>query len=188
MKQLFVISVTAGLLLLARCSMQQSDSTEGSENTTQTSTSATETTASVTQATTTQPMGSINPLTGQADFNPYAVGKRPVAVMVNNVAVSLPQYGIAAADILFEIPVEAGITRLMAMYADYTAVPDVCSVRSCRYYYPLLAYGYDAVYCHWGSDRTIAKDTLERLNIDRLDGAGKAWQKCYFRDADRVQQ
>ena len=99
-----------------------------------------------------------NPLTGEYGFNANAVGKRPVAVMVSNIKASLPQYGIDDADIIYELPVEGGITRLMAVYADYTEVPDICSVRSCRYYYPILAYGMDAIYCHWGTDRTIALD------------------------------
>ena len=127
-----------------------------------------------------------NPLTGETGYNQDAVGKRPIAVMVNNVKPSLPQYGIAAADIIYEIPVEGGITRLMAVYADYTNLPDICSVRSCRYYYPILAYGMDAIYCHWGCDQTIAKDTLERLGIDRMDGGGVANKVIFFRDPDRV--
>lgn len=51
--------------------------------------------------------------------------------MINNVEAALPQYGISAADVIFEIPVEYDLTRLMALYGDYTQVPDVCSVRSC---------------------------------------------------------
>lgn len=177
-------------LLLTGCGCQAEPSSEpdsmGAQSGT-TTTTVTDTTESATETTVTTPAGSINPLTGEGNYNPDAVGRRPVAVMVNNVEISLPQYGIAAADIIYEIPVEAGITRLMALYADDTAVPAVCSVRSCRYYYPLIAFGHDAVYCHWGSDRTIALETLNRLNIDRLDGAGKAWQKCYFRDAARLE-
>lgn len=113
----------------------------------------------------------INPLTGESGFKDTAEGKRPVAVMVNNLAAALPQYGIEQADIIYELPVEGGITRLMAVYADYTSVPDVCSVRSCRYYYPVLCLGMDAIYCHWGTDQTIALETLNRTGIDRLDGA-----------------
>ena len=120
-----------------------------------------------------------NPLTGEYGFNENAVGKRPVAVMVSNIKAALPQYGIDEADIVYELPVEGGITRLMAIYADYTNVPDVCSVRSCRYYYPLIAYGMDAIYCHWGSDKTIALDTLNYLDIDRFDGQF-AWLRYSF--------
>ena len=80
-----------------------------------------------------------NLLTGWANLSEKAIGKRPVAVMVNNVKAALPQYGISQADIIFELPVEGDLTRLMAMYADYTKVPDICAIRSCRYYYPAIA-------------------------------------------------
>lgn len=130
-----------------------------------------------------------NPLTGEYGFNENAVGKRPVAVMVSNIKASLPQYGIEAADIIYELPVEGGITRLMAVYADYTEVPDICSVRSCRYYYPILAYGMDAIYCHWGTDKTIALDTLNNLAIDRFDGndSSLGYGTVFVRDENRAQ-
>ena len=50
--------------------------------------------------------------------------------MVNNHEAARPQYGIAQADILYEIPVEGDITRLMALYADYTKVPQICPIRA----------------------------------------------------------
>lgn len=126
----------------------------------------------------------INIITGLSDYNVSAYNKRPVAVMVNNVKASLPQYGISQADAIYEIPVEAGITRLMAVYADYTAVPDVCSIRSCRYYFPVIAYGMDAFYCCWGSDETIGAETLSRLGIDFFDG--KSGGSLFERDYDRL--
>lgn len=125
-----------------------------------------------------------NPLTGEYGYNPQAQGKRPVAVMINNISQSLPQYGISSADYIYEMVVEGGITRLMAVFADYTNVPDLCSVRSCRYYYPLVANGLDAVYCHWGMDMTIARDTLDRLGIDRFDGSDN--QTLFYNDEERL--
>lgn len=124
----------------------------------------------------------INLLTGLPTLTDGAIGKRPVAVMVNNVDAALPQYGISDADVIFEIPVEADLTRLMAVYGDYTQMKDICSIRSCRYYYPILAVGFDAVYVHWGSDPTIAQETLNRLDIDHLDGD----YGLYGRDQDRL--
>jgi len=125
-----------------------------------------------------------NPLTGEWDYNPDAIGKRPVAVMINNITQSFPQWGIGSADYIYEAVVEGGITRLMAVFADYTSVPTLCSVRSCRYYYPLIANGLDAVYCHWGTDMTIAKETLERLGIDRFDGSYGG--EIFYNDAGRL--
>ena len=61
-----------------------------------------------------------NLLTGVPDLTDGAIGKRPVAVMVNNVSYAMPQYGVGQADIIFEIPVEGDATRFMALYGDYT--------------------------------------------------------------------
>ena len=131
----------------------------------------------------TEPSVRQNLLTGIDDLSADAVGKRPVAVMINNVEAALPQYGVAEADVIFEIPVEGSLTRLMALYGDYTTMPDICAIRSCRYYYPAIAKGFDAFYVHWGSDPTIL-DYVNGLNIDRYDGMANA-HGLFGRDANR---
>lgn len=110
-----------------------------------------------------------NLLTGLADLTDGAIGKRPVAVMVNNVPPAMPQYGVGKADVIFEIPVEGNESRFMALYADYTTVPQVCAIRSCRYYFPAFSEGFDAFYIHWGSDDSIT-DYIASLNLSRYDG------------------
>lgn len=110
-----------------------------------------------------------NLLTGIADLSDSAVGKRPVAVMINNAEAAMPQYGIAEADMIFEIPVEGDKSRFMAMYGDYTQVPKVCSIRSCRAYFPALSQGFDAFYVNWGIDDTM-EDYLDALNMDQIEG------------------
>ncbi len=171
------------VLTLTGCGGEPASSAE------QQSTTAYPTTAVTTTITTTATQaeqGCINPWTGETGYSEAALGKRPIAVMVNNITDSLPQYGIAEADWIYELPVEGGITRLMAVYGDAANVPNVCSVRSARYYYSLLAYGMDAIYCHWGADQTIAVDTMNCLQIDHIDGGINGWQKCYFRDEERM--
>ena len=110
-----------------------------------------------------------NLLTGVLDLTEGAIGKRPVAVMVNNVDPAMPQYGVGKADIIFEIPVEGDATRFMALYGDYTAVPKICAIRSCRAYFPALSEGFDAFYVNWGSDDTIG-EYIDALNLDQIDG------------------
>ena len=110
-----------------------------------------------------------NILTGVEDLQKDAVGKRPVAVMVNNVKAALPQYGVSQADVIFEMPVEGDLTRLMALYADYAKMPDICSVRSCRYYFPAIAKGFDAFYVHWGMDPSV-ESYVSSLEMERYDG------------------
>lgn len=125
----------------------------------------------------------INPLTGLNDISYEAVGKRPVAIMVNNIEASFPQYGIEKADIIFEIPVEGKQTRFMAMYADYTQIPNVCSIRSARKYFPAISEGFDAIYVNWGRNEVIIP-YLESLNLTQYEGLYNEGN-LFARDAER---
>ena len=127
-----------------------------------------------------------NLLTGVPDLTDGAIGKRPVAVMVNNVSYAMPQYGVGQADIIFEIPVEGDATRFMALYGDYTQVPQICPIRGCRYYFPALSQGFDAFYVNWGIDDTMA-DYLEALNMDQIEGITNTGG-LFGRDQDRLNQ
>lgn len=127
-----------------------------------------------------------NLLTGVPDLTDGAIGKRPVAVMVNNVSYAMPQYGVGQADIIFEIPVEGDATRFMALYGDYTQVPQICPIRSCRYYFPALSQGFDAFYVNWGIDDTMA-DYLEALNMDQIEGITNTGG-LFGRDQNRLNQ
>lgn len=124
-----------------------------------------------------------NLLTGLSDLTDGAIGKRPVAVMVNNVPPAMPQYGVGKADVIFEIPVEGNETRFMALYGDYTTVPQVCAIRSCRYYFPAFSQGFDAFYIHWGSDDSIT-EYIASLNLDRYDGIANEGN-LFGRDQER---
>lgn len=110
-----------------------------------------------------------NLLTGVADLTAEAIGKRPVAVMVNNIPEAMPQYGVEKADVIFEIPVEGDQTRFMALYGDYTQVPVVCAIRSCRAYFPAISQGFDAFYVNWGIDESM-DHYIAALELDQYDG------------------
>lgn len=148
--------------------------------------SAAESTAEPTEAPSTEP-ANVNLLTGLPTLTDGAIGKRPVAVMVNNVDAALPQYGISAADLIFELPVEYDLTRLMAVYGDYTQIPEVCSIRSCRYYYPILAVGFDAIYVNWGMNEFVARPTVNSMDIDQYDGDEYGLGDCFGRDKARYE-
>lgn len=111
----------------------------------------------------------VNPLTGVADIKDETKTKqRPVAIMVNNVAVAQSrQTGLSGADIIYETEVEGGITRLMAVYQDISALDKIGTVRSARYPYVDLALGHNAVYIHCGQDPTYCAPHLK--DIDDLD-------------------
>ena len=144
-------------------------------------------TPSTTAPTTTKPKATdYNRLTGLDNLSDEAKGKRPVAIMINNINQSLPQYGIYGADLMFECLDEGGITRMMAVFADYTKVPKVCSVRSCRYYFPIFAYGLDAVYFCFGSNKSLGTATLQKLGIDYFDGAQNCDELIFGRDPERL--
>ena len=148
--------------------------------------SAAESAAEPTEAPSMEP-ANVNLLTGLPTLTDGAIGKRPVAVMVNNVDAALPQYGISAADLIFELPVEYDLTRLMAVYGDYTQIPEVCSIRSCRYYYTILAVGFDAIYVNWGMNESVARPTVNSMDIDQYDGDEYGLGDCFGRDKARYE-
>lgn len=128
--------------------------------------------------------GNQNLLTGLCDLSDEAVGKRPVAIMINNLPAALPQHGIEAADVVFEVTVEGGLSRIMALYGDYTQVPRVCSVRSCRKYFPELAEGFDAIYVCSGMSSDV-KAYINTLGLTMYEGdAGTGG--LFGRDQDRL--
>lgn len=191
-KTVTALSLVLALGLLSSCSglvdeISDLDMAESSTSATDSSTPPDSDSSTTEQSTADDKIGTAqNPLTGELGYNEAALGKRPVAVMINNVKISLPQYGVEQADIVYEMLVEGGITRLMAVYADYTNMPDICSVRSCRYYYPIVAYGMDAMYAHMGIEETFAQKTVDRLGIDRLDGSSnKTFNLMFYRDKER---
>jgi hypothetical protein len=115
------------------------------------------------------PEGPLNPLTGEAGYPESAVGKRPVAVMINNINAALPHRGLSDADILYEVAVEGGITRMLAVFADLDSIPDVGPVRSARHYYTDFVAPYDAIYVHFGGS-TPGKAAIQNRGIDNIDG------------------
>ena len=124
-----------------------------------------------------------NPLTGLADLSDEAIGTRPVAVMINNHPNSYPQLNISQADVIFEVVVEHTLTRFLALFASYTNVPNLCSVRSYRYYFPAISNGFDAFYIHWGEDTTMM-DYYYSLNLDSYDGLSNTY--LFGRDQNRL--
>lgn len=95
--------------------------------------------------------------------------KRPVAVMLNNIIDACPQAGIAQAEVVYEAPVEGGITRLMGIFEDYKDLEKIGSVRSCRNYYVKYAEEFDAIYVHYGQ-AVYAVDLLNSDEIDNISG------------------
>lgn len=127
-----------------------------------------------------------NPLTGM-ECDEYTAGKRPVAMMINNIKKSIPQPGIGQADIIYECIVEGGITRLMALFSKYEDLPETGSVRSSRDYYLDLAQAHDAIYSHCGGS-DMAYSTISARGIDNIDGVNgsSAEAAAYWKNQQRV--
>lgn len=123
-------------------------------------------------------------LTGE-NIGEEAASKRPLAVMIGNTVDALPQYGVGQADVLYEVPVEGGLTRLMAIFQDYSGLDKIGSVRSCRHYFAYYALEYDAIYVHYGQ-AIYAEELLGSGLVDDLNGLdGNIDSLTYYRDKDR---
>lgn len=91
----------------------------------------TTTTAAATTTTVPEPMPPSGPLTGLEVDNPDLIERRVMAVKVDNHWDARPQTGIGEAETVFELLVEGGLTRFIALFhtVDPEAVGPVRSVR-----------------------------------------------------------
>lgn len=125
-----------------------------------------------------------NPLTGEA-MEPEYENNRPIAVMLNNLKAAQPQLGVSRADIIYEVPAEGGITRMLGVYQSLEGVGNLGSIRSARSYYLELALGLDAVYVHAGGSPGAYRD-IPAWGVDNLDGVrGDEDAKLFWRDQER---
>lgn len=104
---------------------------------------------------------------------------RPYAVMINNHHEAWPQSGLQSAYLVYEIPVEGGITRMMALFRDVD-VEKIGSVRSSRVYYLDYAMENDAIYVHFGGSNEAYMD-LANYKINNIDG-NKTGSSAFWRD------
>lgn len=108
---------------------------------------------------------------------------RPLAVMIPNDSTALPHYNISNADILYECLVEGELTRLMAIYGNWTNLERVGNIRSCRDYYVYWAFEWDAIYCHAGGPFYI-DEVIGRRDTNNIN-ALVAPSGVFFRSTDR---
>lgn len=109
---------------------------------------------------------------------------RPLAIMMGNTSQAAPQSGISKASVVYEIPVEGGITRLMSIIEDYKHLKKIGTARSCRYYFVHYAMEYNALYSHFGQSK-YAKKTLADNGVDNINGLEYVSGKAYYRTKDR---
>lgn len=142
-----------------------------------------------TTETTTEAPKYINPFTGKEGYNKSAVGVRPVAIVVENAPDARPQWAIDKPDIIVEGEVEGGISRMLWLFADMTAVPEkVGPIRSARPSFVKFSELFDSIYIHWGGshskgDYVGGYETISNDGVDDIDGMGGG--SLFGRDSTR---
>lgn len=203
MKKILIL-LLALCLVLCGCGKQDVEpstdpvpTTEATEAVTE---PVTETTEPATEATepVTEPVISdgelTNPLTGEPMDAPLQT--RVFGVTINNVRSAVPHYGVSQVDLFFEMFVNNGAIRGLAMFSDITQVEAIGSVRSMRYNFTDIAQAYDAFIGHAGGNEGVLEDAnnsgVDHFNIDTGDetdysfrdfdrnSAGHSWEHCLF--------
>lgn len=121
---------------------------------------------------------------------------RPFAVMINCHNDALPHAGLQNAYIVYELMVEGGITRMMALFKDVD-VNKIGSVRSARTQYLDYVYENDAIYVHaGGAEDAIRRINNEGINSFSVDGQygmrdtslNRAWEHTLFTSTELLKK
>ncbi len=122
---------------------------------------------------------------------------RPYAVMINNHAQARKNHaGLQDAYVVYEMIVEGGLTRLMAVFKDQTTAR-IGSVRSSRHNFLDYALEHDAIYVHFGWSPKAQTD-ISALKVSNINGLyddgfyrdrslGVAYEHTAFTDMERIQ-
>ena len=106
---------------------------------------------------------------------------RPFAVIINNHGSARPFHsGLQDAFIIYEMVVEGGMTRYLALFDGRTDTNRIGSVRSARHYFLDYVLEHDAILIHNGQSPQ-ARDDFRSLGIDRIEVSSN---RGGFRDND----
>ena len=112
----------------------------------------------------------------------YKGTSRPVAVMIDNHKSALPQGGINDAYMVYEIIVEGGESRLMALFKGVDS-EKIGPVRSARHYFLDYALENDAIYIHYGWSPQAESD-ISSLQVSNINGISEN-EKYFWRTKDK---
>ncbi len=98
----------------------------------------------------------------------YSGNDRPIAVMIDNHSDAWPQAGLNEAYMVYEIIVEGGETRLMALFKG-ADLEKIGPVRSARHYFIDYAMENDAIYVHFGQSPQAQSD-IKKFSINDING------------------
>lgn len=107
---------------------------------------------------------------------------RPIAVMIDNHTGAWPQAGLNKAYLVYEIIVEGGETRLMALFKKQD-VDKIGPVRSSRHYFLDYALENDAIYVHFGWSPQAESD-IKSLNVNNINGISET-SSSFWRSSDK---
>src|ERR1035438_10429084 len=175
-----VLTASAALALVGGCGQSK----QSVKPTTTTSSASTTTTTAVT-TTTTKPHVPVCPLTGLAPRDGHVPQRAALAVKVENLPQARPQWGLEAADIVFEEPVEGGITRFIAVYQCHV-VSRIEPVRSGRLVdVGILAPLGRILFAYSGAIQPVVNAIDSGTSLLQDVGANRA-PGAYYRDPTRV--
>lgn len=107
---------------------------------------------------------------------------RPIAVMIDNHKGAMPQAGLNDAYLVYEIIVEGGETRLMALFKGVN-LDKIGPVRSARHYFLDYALENDAIYVHFGWS-PYAKNDITSLGVNNINGINES-STSFWRTKDK---
>lgn len=112
----------------------------------------------------------------------FAGNTRPIAVMIDNNINAMPQAGLEQADLIYEMLVEGGETRLMIVLKDKD-LSKVGPIRSSRHNFLDYALENDAIYVHYGWSPQ-AKSDISTLGVNNINGIYES-SSSFWRDTSR---
>lgn len=108
--------------------------------------------------------------------------ERPIAVMIDNHKGAMPQAGLNDAYLVYEMIVEGGETRLMALFKG-AKLDKIGPVRSSRHYYLDYALENDAIYVHFGWSPQAQSD-ITKLGVNNINGISES-SSSFWRTKDK---
>ena len=188
-KFLAILLAVCTLLTLTACGKKAEETTPSTAAPTTKATTAPTTVPTTKAAEATEDTKAVvtsftDPLTGETTSTDLS-RQRPYAVVINNIDVAQPQCGVSKASIIFEVPVEGYITRMLALYTDISDAGKLGSIRSARPCYVSICRAFDGIFVHAGGS-TKAYNDLRNNNVDDMDGVlGGADAAAFYRDPNR---
>ena len=94
--------------------------------------------------------------------------ERPIAYIIDNAVNDVNYAGLQDSYLNYEIIVEGGMTRIMALYKDKN-ISLIGPIRSLRHYFLDYSLENDAIIVHFGNSPQSEEDIL-KLNVDSING------------------